>query len=173
MLVGAAAATLLTASSAAGQQSAKRALTHDDYDSWRTIQSQRLSSDGKFLAYALVPQDGDAEVVVRNLASGVEWRHGAGTRPPQTTNDVDEPGAPPAAPPPAVSLAFSSDSRFLIFQIRPTKAELNAARKEKKKPEEMPKDALGIMSLADGHVTRIDRVKSYQVPQDGAGLSLI
>src|SRR5207244_248390 len=40
----------------------KRALTHNDYDSWKSIQSQKLSRDGKFLVYALTPQDGDGEL---------------------------------------------------------------------------------------------------------------
>ena len=34
---------------ASGQQTPiKRPLTHNDYDSWRSIQGQRISRDGKF-----------------------------------------------------------------------------------------------------------------------------
>ena len=33
----------------------------------------------------------------------------------------------------------------------------------------MPKNALGIMDLSNGQVTRIERVKGFQVPEDGAG----
>src|SRR5262245_3036455 len=51
------------------QTTAKRPLTHQDYDSWRSIQGQTLSRDGKFIGYALIPQDGDGEIVVRNLRS--------------------------------------------------------------------------------------------------------
>src|SRR5262245_12650336 len=167
-LLAAATVIFFLPGSTPAQGPAKRALTHNDYDSWRSIQSQRLSPDGRFMVYALVPQDGDAEVVARNLATDAEWRHGAGTRPPQTNTEDDETGAP-AAQAPAVSLALSADSRFVIFQIRPAKADLEKARKAKKKPEEMPKDAMGIMSLADGKVTRIDRVKSFQVPEIGIG----
>jgi len=160
---------LLLPGSIPAQGPAKRSLTHNDYDSWRSIQSQRLSRDGRVLVYAVVPQDGDAEVVVRNLTSDAEWRYGVGTRPPQANTDDDETGGAPAAAAPSVNLAISSDNRFAIFQIRPTKADLEKARKEKKKPEEMPKDALGIMNLADGQVARIERVKSFQVPDDGSG----
>ena len=35
-------------------QTAKRPLNHKDYDGWRTIASQHLSADGKFLAYGRV-----------------------------------------------------------------------------------------------------------------------
>jgi hypothetical protein len=44
---------------AVAQTPAKRPINHRDYDKWRSIQSQVLSRDGKFLAYALFPQEGD------------------------------------------------------------------------------------------------------------------
>ena len=75
-----------------GQQTpSKRALTHQDYDSWRSIQAPQISRDGKFVAYAFMAQDGDSEIVVRNLASGAEWRAPRGYRPPAPP--PDDPGA--------------------------------------------------------------------------------
>src|SRR5213593_3380913 len=61
---------------------AKRPLTHKDYDSWRSIQASQISRDGKFIAYAYTPQDGDGEIVVRNVATSTEWRAPRGYRPP-------------------------------------------------------------------------------------------
>jgi len=155
------------------QKSAKRALTHQDYDSWRSIQGQTLSRDGKFVAYAAVPQDGDGEIIVRNLANGTEWRAPRGWRPP-TPPPTGDGGEPTAGPPGlAVSAAtrprFTADSRFAIFTIEPNKADVLKARKEKKAPDAMPKNALGLMDLSNGQVTRIERVKNFQVPEDGAG----
>ncbi|MEK6320626.1 MAG: prolyl oligopeptidase family serine peptidase [Acidobacteriota bacterium] len=162
-------ALLVSTSAHAQQVATKRPLTHSDYDSWRAIQGQSLSRDGKFVVYALVPQDGDGEVVVRNLATGTEWRHTRGAQlvnPPQRT-----PEAEPAAGPPAFGgrPVFTADSRFVVFQIQPTKSETEKAKKEKKKPDEMPKNALGIMDLITGEVTRVERVKSFQVPEEGTG----
>src|SRR5271170_322297 len=65
-----------------GQPAAKRPLHHRDYDAWRTIQGQILSGDGKFLAYSIFPEEGDGEIVVRNLATGKELRENAGAVPP-------------------------------------------------------------------------------------------
>ena len=70
---------LVSASMMAAQS--KRPLRHTDYDAWRNIVSQKLSPDGSFLAYGLFPQEGDGEVIVRNLKSGAEWREPAGARP--------------------------------------------------------------------------------------------
>jgi dipeptidyl aminopeptidase/acylaminoacyl peptidase len=163
-------AVALVVSTAFAQQSAaKRPLTHNDDDSWRAIQGQSLSRDGKFVAYALVPQDGDGEVVVRNLATGTEWRAPRGAapvNPPQRSPEAEPaPGPPPFGGRPV----FTADTRFLVFQIQPTKAETEKAKKEKKKPEEMPRNAMGIMDLSTGDVTRIDRVKQFQVPEEGVG----
>ena len=149
----------------------KRPLTHQDYDSWRSIQAPQISRDGKFIAYAFLPQDGDGEVVVRNVASGVEWRAPRGYRPP--VPPPDDPsvnlGELLAAQARLVRPLFTADSRFVVFSIEPTKTELNKAKKEKKKPEEMPKNALGIIDVSDGTVKRIEKVKSFQVPEDGSG----
>ena len=163
---------LLISSSALAQQP-KRPLNHADYDSWRAIQGQSLSRDGKFVAYALVPQDGDGEIVVRNLATGVEWRYSRGAapvNPPQRSPEAQPaPGPGFGQGPFAGRPIFSADSRFVVFQILPAKADTEKAKKEKKRPEEMPRNAMGIMNLSNGEVTRVERVKSFQMPEEGAG----
>src|SRR6185436_16622135 len=64
---------------------------------------------------------------------------------------------------------FTADTRFVAFGIEPAKADLNKAKKEKKRPDEMPKNALGLMDLSKGEGTKIDRVKNFQVPEDRGG----
>lgn len=153
------------------QSSSKRPITHQDYDSWRSIQASQISRDGKFVAYAFMQQDGDGEIVVRNVASGVEWRAPRGYRPPVPPPDdpsvnIAELLATQAR---LVRPVFTSDSRYVLFGIEPAKAEMNKARKEKKKPEDMPKNALGIMDISSGAVTRVEKVKNFQVPEDASG----
>jgi len=95
----------------------KRPLTHKDYDSWRSIQTWQISRDGKFIAYAYTPQDGDGDIVVRNVVSGVEWRAPRGYRPP--VPPPDDPGTNvaefQAGQARLLRPFFTADSRFAVF----------------------------------------------------------
>src|SRR5690349_12428377 len=149
------------AQTAAQQSSAttKRPLTHKDYDSWRSIQAAQISRDGKFIAYAFMPQDGNGEIVVRNIAAGTDWRAPRGYRPP--VPPPDDPGANlaefQAGQTRLLRPVFTYDTHYVAFGTEPDKAELTKAKKEKKKPEEMPKNGLAIMDLTNGTLTRIER----------------
>jgi dipeptidyl aminopeptidase/acylaminoacyl peptidase len=129
----------------AAQRGPKRPITHDVYDSWRSIQGTALSRDGVWLVYALVPQDGDGELVARNLRTGVERRHSRGREP-----------------------VLTADGRFVLFTVAPLDAELDKAKKDKKKPEDQPKAGLGIINLESGETFTADRVKSFKVPEESS-----
>jgi len=159
-----AAVTLISVSLA---QNAKRPLNHHDYDSWHTIASQHLSADGKFLAYSVFPQEGDGEVIIRNLVTGKDQHEPAGARPQPDSSAVPEEGPAPAAR--GVTVAFSADSRTLVFSTFPSKADTDKAKKEKKTPAQMPKDGMVIVDLASGKATRIERVKRFQMPEKANG----
>ena len=136
----------LGAAAAFAQQNApqKKPITHDVYDSWKSIQGTKLSADGVWLAYALTPQDGDGELIVRNLKTNAEI-HAARGRDPNIT----------------------SDSRFVVFALAPYRKDVDQARKAKKKPEDMPKNGVGVVDLGKGTSTVLaEHVKSFRVPDD-------
>ena len=148
------------------QPAAPRPLAHTDFDTWRSIATPQLSRDGKWLAYSFMPQDADGDVIVRELATGRDLRVPVGTLPPPAATPGEENPNPEAPPTPrTVRLLMTSDSRFLIANTHPPKADVLAARKAKKKPEEMPKDGLVIVNLATGATTRVAEVKSFSVPK--------
>ncbi|MGH9695357.1 MAG: hypothetical protein ACRD5Z_14500, partial [Bryobacteraceae bacterium] len=116
--MGARFAALLLAGALFG--AGKRPLAHTDYDSWRHIQDQRLSNDGRYLAYALFPQQGNGELIVRDLTSGKELRQPIGELPPPPPPDFTNP-QPEDEPPPAIGIAlkFSADSHTLVCTTFP------------------------------------------------------
>jgi dipeptidyl aminopeptidase/acylaminoacyl peptidase len=162
---GPAAALLLL--SVAVAQTAKRPLNHKDYDGWHTITGQRLSNDGKFLAYGVFPQEGDGEVVIRNLITGKDTHLPAGARPQPVPSTAVEEGPPPEAR--GTTIAFSSDSKFVVFSTFPAKADTDKAKKEKKTADQMPKDGMVIVNLATAQVTTVDRVRRFAMPEKAAG----
>ena len=152
-----------------GAQPAPRALAPEDFDAWRSFFTPTLSRDGRWLAYSAMPQEGDGEIVVRNLTTGQERREPVGMLVPPPLTNTDESTPNPEAPPQPrnIRLAFTSDGRFLVSSTHPTKAEIAQARKDKKKPEEGPKNGLLIVNLATGEATRVPMVKSFQLPTRG------
>ncbi len=142
-IVGFAIATLV-ATTADAQQ--KRPLDHDVYDSWNSVREQQLSKDGQWILYTHVPGDGDAELHVKGLGSSTEYTVARGQ-----------------------SAEFTADGQWVIFLIKPELALQREAQKEKKRPDDQPKDSLGILNLSTGDITRIERVKSFEVPEDGSG----
>lgn len=156
------AATLAAAALLA--QTGKRPLNHHDYDGWRVITSQRLSPNGKFLAYGLFPEDGDGEIVIRNLVTGKEQREPGGARPAPAPAAGEEEGPPVAR---SATVAFSADSKTVVFSTFPTKAEVAQARKDRKPA---PKDSMVIVDLASGQAVRVERVKRFAMPEKASGV---
>ena len=140
-------AALFCAASVMAQPS-KRPIEHTDFDAWRTIATPFLSRDGRWLAYSVQPQDGDGDLVIRELATGKERRESVGLLPtPMIAPNEENPDAPPV--PRAIRVAFTSDSRFLVATTYASKSETVAARKARKKPEDMPKGGL-LTSISQG-----------------------
>jgi len=122
----------------------KKVITHHAYANWRSIANTVLSRDGNWAAYSLVAQEADGEVVFKNMKDGKEWRFPRGLSP-----------------------SFSADGKYAAFSIRPTQAELDKAKKEKKKGEDLPKAGLGIVDLSNGNMEAIDNVKQFAWPEEG------
>ena len=152
---------------------AKRPIAHTDYDSWRSISGHALSPNGRYLAYAVFPQEGDGEVVIRDLQSGKEWREAAGQLPPPMPPDPNS-EAPPR--PRTVRFSFTADSKTLAFLTFAKKADVDRAKKERpraataaatatgqpSRAEQLPGD-LVIVDLASARASRAAQVKSFQL----------
>ena len=142
-----------------GATSKKRPLSHDDYDSWKTIRGSAISANGNWLLYLEVPQDGEADLVVTNLQNNKEYRHTIGYSGEGTDSEK------------AAKAQFSYDATQVVFLISPSQAEVKKYKKakKKKKAKDKPLKKLGIMDLADGKVSIAERIKSFKMPKEAGG----
>lgn len=151
---------LVASASSAQAQTAKKPLTPDTYDSWRTISGATLSPDGRWAAYTVSPVVGDGEIVVRATSGATEYRSARGwTGRPINSVTVDSPFVAPAP-------AFSGDSRYVAVLAYAPQADFDAARRRKARPAELPKSKLKIVRLSDGNVATIERVRSFRLPRE-------
>jgi dipeptidyl aminopeptidase/acylaminoacyl peptidase len=120
-------------------------LDYKAYDGWNRIATPKLSDDGRKLAYALTPEDGDPALVVRDLDSGAERREARGSAP-----------------------GFAAAGRFVVFAHVAAKKDVDAARKARKPAAERPRNGLGILDLdAQRAAEIVDDVKSFAVAKNG------
>ncbi len=123
----------------------KKPLTHDVYDFWKDIPERVISNNGQWFGYALNPQEGDGKVVFHNLA----------------THQADSVAR-------GEGLKLSADSEFAVFKIKPQLEATKAARRAKKKKDELPKDSLGIFALASKKLVKFPTVQSFKLPEKGS-----
>jgi dipeptidyl aminopeptidase/acylaminoacyl peptidase len=124
----------------------KKPLDHSVYDGWKSAGERSISNDGKYVVYAINPQEGDGVLLVHGIDNGYKKEIPRG-----------------------YLARFSEDSRYLIFKIRPLFKDTREARIKKKKPDDMPKDSLGIIELGKDSIIKIPRVKTYKTPEKGDG----
>jgi hypothetical protein len=122
--------------------SQKKPLDHSVYDNWQSIGERLLANNGKLVAYTITPQEGDAILVLQQTDGKklLEVPRGYNTK-------------------------FTEDGRFLIFKIKPTFQQTRNARIKKAKPDDMPKDSLGIIETSTLKLEKIARVRSYKIPE--------
>ena len=151
---------LVLAPLALAAQAARKPLTQDTYDRWRSILQPTLSADGRWAVYTLTPTVGDGELVARSTSGTTEHRVPRGWTGRPLTSVTGTPFTAQAA-------TVTSDSRFVLFLQYPTKGASDSARARRARPAEQPKNRLAILSLGDGRVTTIERVRGFTVARDG------
>lgn len=64
--------SLLLILAALSLQAQKKPLDHSVYDAWQSVGASSITPDGHVVAYEVNPQEGDGELVVRNVKKGVQ-----------------------------------------------------------------------------------------------------
>ncbi len=122
--------------------SQKKPLDHSVYDAWQSVGERIISVNGNFVAYTINPQEGDAILVLQQTDGKKLLEIARG-----------------------YNIKITEDERFLIFKIKPSFAQTRDARIKKRKPDEMPKDTLGILEITSQKLEKIARVKNYKFPE--------
>ncbi|MEY3114305.1 MAG: hypothetical protein RL423_491, partial [Bacteroidota bacterium] len=128
-------------------QAQKKPLDHTVYDQWQSIRDVLLSNDGNWMSYTVAPQEGDNILYIKHLKTNQSFNIDRGAQ-----------------------AKFTENNAFLIAKIKPKFDETRKAKIAKKKPEEMPKDSLVILTLSNGNIHKIPAVKSFQIPEFGNDL---
>ena len=122
----------------------KKPLDHSVYDAWQNIGERAISNNGRFIVYTVNVQEGDATLFIKQ-SNGEQL----------------------AAVPRGYGAAITYDNAYALFKIKPLYKETRDARIKKKKPDEMPKDSLGIFTFATGKLLKLPAVKSFKLPEEG------
>ena len=122
----------------------KKELDHTVYDSWQSIRETSFHPQGKYIIYAIVPQEGDGRFIIRNVKTGNELSIARATQ-----------------------AVFTENGEYLVAKIKPSFIETRKAKIDKKKADEMPKDSLVIVELATNTIQKIPSVKSFQLAEHG------
>ncbi len=128
-------------------QAQKKPLDHTVYDQWQSIRDVLLSNDGNWMSYTVAPQEGDNILYIKHLKTNQIFSIDRGAQ-----------------------AKFTENNAFLIAKIKPKFDETRKAKIAKKKPEEMPKDSLVILTLSNGNINKIPAIKSFQIPEFGNDL---
>lgn len=120
----------------------KLPLPNDIYDSWNTIPFKALTNDGNYAVYSINPQDGDGKVFIHSFK----------------TNSKDSIAR-------ASDITVTYDNKNVVFRITPPKELVKSLRRQKKKKEDLPKDSLGLYTLAGKKLEKVPNVRSYKVPE--------
>ena len=124
----------------------KKPLDHSVYDGWQSIGERAISNNGKYVVYTVNPQEGDGTLVIQ-------------------TSD----GKYKKEIPRGYNVSITEDNLFVVFKIKPLFKDTREAKIKKKKPDEMPKDSLGIIELGKDSIIKKPGIKSYKTPEKASG----
>jgi len=125
-------------------QAQNQPLSHEDYDRWEEIDTHSISDDGEWVLYRTSPPKGDDTLYVKQVD-------------PRRTHEV----------PRGEEARFTADAQFVAFMVAPPYDSTRQAKLDDVPPPRRPTDDLGLLDLSSGDTTRVDRVQSYKLPDEG------
>lgn len=128
---------LMTCSSLFGQ---KRAIDHSVYDNWKNAGAFNMTEDGRYTLFLVNAQEGDGYLVSLNLKDF-------------TKDSIARVNSP----------KVTKNSKYSVFSIKPLYQQTREARIKKAKPDQMPKDTLGIYNIRTKELIKIPELRNFKV----------
>ena len=102
-------------------QTQQRPIELADIMAWKGISGTALSENGEWFGYRIGPAEGDSEVIIRQTKGDKEYKFSVGEipQPPAIFGPGDLANLPVTGP----SVAFSSDGKYAVFTMFPSRAE--------------------------------------------------
>jgi len=113
-----------------------------DIMAWKSIRGTTISANGNWLAFYLVPQEGDGNLKVKNTAQDKEYSFPIGEPPTYFSSSA---------------LCFSEDSQWLAYTVYPTRKEARKLKKQKKKVYHKA----ALLNLESGEKKELEKIRSF------------
>ncbi|MBI5600989.1 MAG: hypothetical protein HY944_05445, partial [Gemmatimonadetes bacterium] len=155
LLAGGQDTTAAKAAAPAAKPAVPHPLTLTELLTWKSIRSPQASNDGKWFAYGIAPNEGDAEVVFRGAAAGAKEMRFAIGEPPAG-------GGGPFGQAASSNLVISGNSRWGAFTVFPKSADARRARRTRTTLN----NKLSVVELAAGTTREFDRVRTFRFAGD-------
>lgn len=136
-------AFLFLSFAASAQTTVKKPITVQDFASWQEMNHPIISNDGKYISFEINPEKGDGKLIVKTNDSKKEDRIERG-----------------------YAARFSPESDYIAYKIKQPEDSVRSAKKRKLKPEQMPKDSLGILVFRKHKIYRFANLKEFRLPKE-------
>jgi len=134
---------------AAIAQPAQKPITWKDVSSWKSVSpfSVTISPDGKWVAYSLLPVDGDGELIIQQVRGSDKKTYPVGSTS-------------------SVTFSFSEDGKWIAFKEYPKNTERKSSAKT---PGKQLFEKLHVVDLSSGKKTEYEKAGSFAFSGDWAG----
>jgi dipeptidyl aminopeptidase/acylaminoacyl peptidase len=144
------------------QQAPKRPVEVEDVIAWKSLGSPVLSNDGQWFAYRLAPQEGDAEIVVRQARGGDKTMRFPIGEVPQAGGGR---GGPAGAGGAAATLAFSDDAKWVAFSTYPARAAALRLKRQRRPIQ----SGVTVLNLATGEKKEYPKIRRFAFSGESSG----
>ncbi len=141
----------------AGSTGGERQMSIADLRAWKSIRGPAVSPDGRWFAYELAPNDGNATVVIRATKGSTQWRFPVG----DATAGGRGRGRGGRGGGPGI-IRISGDSKWALFTVAPTKEQAERARRTRRPAE----SKVALVNLETGQAKDFPRIRRFAFAGD-------